>query len=103
MRELLSDYNAKTKITFEDVIAFHAEFEHIHPFQDGNGRVGRLIALKECLRHGIIPFIIEDNKKGFYYRGLSEWREEKGWLMDTCLDAQDTFIRLLDMLDIPHE
>lgn len=102
MRELLSDYNAKTKVTIEDVVAFHAEFEHIHPFQDGNGRVGRLIALKECLHHNIIPFIIEDNKKGFYYRGLSEWRNEKGWLTDTCLDGQDAFIRLLDMLDIPH-
>jgi len=103
MRELLSDYNAKAKVTIEEVVAFHAEFEHIHPFQDGNGRVGRLIALKECLHHNIIPFIIEDNKKGFYYRGLSEWRNEKGWLTDTCLDGQDTFIRLLDMLDIPHE
>ena len=103
MRELLADYNAKAIVTIEDVVAFHAEFEHIHPFQDGNGRVGRLIALKECLHHNIIPFIIEDNKKGFYYRGLSEWRNEKGWLMDTCLDGQDAFTRLLDILDIPHE
>ena len=103
MRKLLADYNAKAKVTIDDVVAFHAEFEHIHPFQDGNGRVGRLIALKECLHHNIIPFIIEDSKKGFYYRGLSEWRNEKGWLTDTCLDGQDTFIRLLDMLDIPHE
>ncbi len=103
MRELLADYNAKAIVTIEDVVGFHAEFEHIHPFQDGNGRVGRLIALKECLHHNIIPFIIEDNKKGFYYRGLSEWRNEKGWLTDTCLDGQDAFIRLLDMLDIPHE
>ena len=103
MRELLADYNAKDKVSIDDVVAFHAEFEHIHPFQDGNGRVGRLIALKECLHHNIIPFIIEDNKKGFYYRGLSEWRNEKGWLTDTCLDGQDAFIRLLDMLDIPHE
>lgn len=102
MRELLADYNAKDEVTIEDVIAFHAEFEHIHPFQDGNGRVGRLIALKECLHHNIIPFIIEDSKKGFYYRGLSEWRNERGWLTDTCLDGQDAFIRLLDMLDIPH-
>lgn len=103
MRALLSEYNAKTKVKFEDVVAFHAEFEHIHPFQDGNGRVGRLIALKECLHHSIIPFIIEDRKKAFYYRGLSEWRNEMGWLTDTCLDGQDVFIRLLDMLDIPHE
>ena len=103
MRELLNEYNAKDNITIEDIIAFHAEFERIHPFQDGNGRVGRLIALKECLHHNIIPFIIEDSKKGFYYRGLSKRQSEKGWLIDTCLDEQDTFIRLLDRLDIPHE
>ena len=103
MRALLGKYNARNEVTVNDVIALHAEFEHIHPFQDGNGRVGRLIALKECLRHNIIPFIIEDSKKHFYYRGLSEWRNEKGWLTDTCLDGQDTFIRLLDMLDIQHQ
>ena len=103
MKALLGDYNARDAVTVNDVIALHAEFEYIHPFQDGNGRVGRLVALKECLRHNIIPFIIEDSKKNFYYRGLSEWRSEKGWLTDTCLDGQDTFIRLLDMLDIPHE
>ena len=103
MKALLGDYNARDTVTVNDVIALHAEFEYIHPFQDGNGRVGRLVALKECLRHNIIPFIIEDSKKNFYYRGLSEWRNEKGWLTDTCLDGQDTFIRLLDMLDIPHE
>jgi Fic family protein len=103
MKALLGDYNTRDTVTVNDVIALHAEFEYIHPFQDGNGRVGRLVALKECLRHNIIPFIIEDSKKNFYYRGLSEWRNEKGWLADTCLDGQDTFIRLLDMLDIPHE
>ena len=102
MRALLGEYNSRNGVTVFDVITLHAEFEHIHPFQDGNGRVGRLIALKECLRHNIIPFIIEDSKKHFYYRGLSEWRNEKGWLTDTCLDGQDTFIRLLDMLDIPY-
>ena len=103
MKALLGDYNARDTVTVNDVIALHAEFEYIHPFQDGNGRVGRLVALKECLRHNIIPFIIEDSKKNFYYRGLSKWRNEKVWLTDTCLDGQDTFIRLLDMLDIPHE
>ena len=102
MKAMLEAYNAKPSVTVNDVIALHADFEYIHPFQDGNGRVGRLVALKECLRHGIIPFIIEDSKKHFYYRGLSEWKNEKGWLTDTCLDGQDTFIRLLDMLEIPH-
>lgn len=103
MKSLLGEYNTKKEATIEDVIALHAEFEYIHPFQDGNGRVGRLIVLKECLHHNIIPFIVEDSKKHFYYRGLSEWRSEKGWLTDTCLAGQDTFIRLLDMLDIPHQ
>ena len=102
MRAMLAAYNAKESVTVNDVIALHADFEYIHPFQDGNGRVGRLVALKECLRHGIVPFIIEDSKKLFYYRGLSEWKKEKGWLTDTCLDGQDTFIRLLDKLEISH-
>lgn len=102
MSELISTYNAKENITIEDIVSFHYDFERIHPFQDGNGRVGRLIALKECLQHNIIPFIIEDSKKSFYYRGLSEWKNEKGWLIDTCLDGQDTFKRLLDMLDITY-
>lgn len=103
MRTLLESYNAIGDVKLEDIVAFHAEFEAIHPFQDGNGRVGRLIALKECLHHNVIPFIIEERKKIFYYRGLSEWRKEKGWLIDTCRDGQDTFIKILDMLDIPHE
>ena len=103
MRALLERYNARGNVTIEDIIEFHAEFEYIHPFQDGNGRVGRLIALKECLKNNIIPFIIEDSKKSFYYRGLSEWRREKGWLVDICLDGQDTFVKLLDILEIPHE
>lgn len=102
MQALLSRYNSKEKVTINEIIAFHAEFEQIHPFQDGNGRVGRLIALKECLRHNIIPFIIEDNKKNYYYRGLSEWQNEKGFLTDTCLDGQDTFKQLLDMLEIEY-
>jgi len=102
MKALIDGYNAKENVTIEDIIAFHAEFEHIHPFQDGNGRAGRLVALKESLHHNVIPFIIEDSKKGSYYRGLAEWKNEKGWLTDTCLDGQDTFIKLLDMLEIPH-
>ncbi len=103
MKSLLAEYNAKTVVTVDDIISLHAEFEYIHPFQDGNGRVGRLIILKECLRHNIIPFIIEDSKKLYYYRGLANWRDEKGWLTGTCLDGQDTFIRLLDALGIPHQ
>ena len=100
MKALLSSYSAADVITVDDIIAFHHDFESIHPFQDGNGRVGRLIALKECLHYGIVPFIIEDAKKAFYYRGLAEWENEKGYLIDTCLDGQDTFKRLLAMFDI---
>ena len=100
MKDLLTAYNAKKNISVLDIIAFHSAFEHIHPFQDGNGRVGRLIALKECLHWNIVPFIIEDAKKSIYYRGLSEWDHEKGYLKDTCLDGQDTFRKLLDMFDI---
>ncbi len=100
MKVLLSEYEAKTAVTINDIIRFHYEFERIHPFQDGNGRVGRLIAFKECLRFGLIPFIIEDEKKMYYYRGLSEWEQEKGYLTDTCLDGQDTFRKLLSMFDI---
>ena len=100
MKALLSDYESLDAVSIENVIKFHYNFERIHPFQDGNGRVGRLIALKECLRHGIVPFIIEDSKKMFYYRGLSEWESERGYLTDTCLDGQDTFKKLLSIFDI---
>lgn len=102
MDKLVTNFNSKSDITIDDIIELHADFEHIHPFQDGNGRVGRLIVLKECLRFNIIPFIIEDSKKSFYYRGLANWNQEKGWLRDTCLDGQDTFKRILNVLDI-HE
>ena len=102
MKALLEEYNTKEKKTIEDIITLHAEFEYIHPFQDGNGRVGRLVALKECLHNNVIPFIIEDSKKAYYYRGLTEWKNEKGWLIDTCLDGQDTFKSLLDLLDIKY-
>lgn len=89
MRELLQEYEKLEQITLEDIVAFHAAFEKIHPFQDGNGRVGRLIALKECLRHNIMPFIIEEHKKAYYYRGLAEWEYEPGYLIGTCQDGQD--------------
>lgn len=100
MNKLITNFNSKSNITIDDIIEFHADFEYIHPFQDGNGRVGRLISLMECLRFNIIPFIIEDSKKMYYYRGLSNWREDKRWLIDTCLDGQDTFKRILFALDI---
>lgn len=99
MKALLDDYAALPTVTVNDIIRFHCNFERIHPFQDGNGRVGRLIALKECLRYGIVPFIIEDSKKMFYYRGLSEWEQEPGYLTDTCLDGQDTFRKLMAMFE----
>lgn len=100
MQALLSDYEELETVSIDDIIRFHCEFERIHPFQDGNGRIGRLIALKECLRYNIVPFIIEDSKKMYYYRGLSEWDTEKGYLTDTCLDGQDTFKKLMAMFDI---
>ena len=102
MKELLSEYNEKDNVDLEDIVSFHAAFEYIHPFQDGNGRVGRLVALKECLKWNIVPFIIEDSKKAYYYRGLSEWKKERGYLIDTCLDGQDTFKKLLTMLGLPE-
>lgn len=100
MKALLSEYERIDTVTINDIIRFHYDIERIHPFQDGNGRVGRLIALKECLRFGIVPFIIEDSKKAFYYRGLSEWEHEKGYLTDTCLYGQDMFRRLMSVFDI---
>ncbi|MBE6563111.1 MAG: Fic family protein [Ruminococcaceae bacterium] len=103
MRKLLEDYNAKKDITLEDIIEFHVQFERIHPFQDGNGRVGRLIMLKECLKHRIVPFIIEDGIKMFYYRGLKEWSREKGYLTDTILSAQDKFKQYLDYFRIAYK
>ena len=100
MKELLNDYNTKEKIGLDDILDFHAKFEKIHPFQDGNGRVGRLIMFKECLKYNIVPFIIEDDLKMFYYRGLAEWEAEKGYLRDTCLTAQNRYKAYLDYFRI---
>lgn len=102
MKALLTEYNGKEEKTFEDVLDFHVKFERIHPFQDGNGRVGRLIMFKECLKYNIVPFIIEDNLKMFYYRGLKEWNNEKGYLTDTCLTAQDKYKAYLDYFRIVY-
>ena len=101
MQKLLAAYSKQSDITVADIIGFHHDFEKIHPFQDGNGRVGRLIAFKECLHFNIVPFIIEDSKKMFYYRGLKEWNSEPGFLIETCLDGQDTYKALLRYFDIP--
>lgn len=102
MKKLLSEYNNKEEKTFDDILDFHVKFERIHPFQDGNGRVGRLIMFKECLKYNIVPFIIEDNLKMFYYRGLKEWDNEKGYLTDTCLTAQDRNKAYLDYFRIAY-
>lgn len=101
MKSLLETYNEKTEVTFEDIVEFHVAFERIHPFQDGNGRVGRLIMFKECLKHDIIPFIIDEEHKLFYYRGLKEWNSERGYLIDTCLSAQDKFKAVLSKFRLP--
>ena len=103
MKALLEAYNGKEEKTFEDILDFHVKFERIHPFQDGNGRVGRLIMFKECLKYNIVPFIIEDNLKMFYYRGLKEWNHEKGYLTDTCLAAQDKYKAYLDYFRIEYD
>ena len=102
MKALLAEYNSRKEKTFEDILDFHVKFERIHPFQDGNGRVGRLIMFKECLKYNIVPFIIEDNLKMFYYRGLKEWNNEKGYLVDTCLTAQDRYKAYLDYFRIEY-
>lgn len=95
MQRLLFEYQQKNSILFEDIIEFHYNFEKIHPFQDGNGRVGRLIIFKECLKHNITPFIIDEQHKLYYYRGLKEFQNERGYLIDTCLSAQDVYTEML--------
>ena len=102
MKKLMDKYNQKENHSFEEIVEFHVEFERIHPFQDGNGRVGRLISFKECLKNNIVPFIILDSKKEFYYRGLKNWDHERGWLIDTCLDGQDTVKGFLDYFKIDY-
>ena len=101
MEQLLIEYHSNREKQLEDLIDFHVRFEHIHPFQDGNGRVGRLILFKECLRYGVVPFVIQDDLKMFYYRGLSQWGRENGYLLDTCLAAQDRFKKYLQYFGIP--
>ena len=102
MKVLIAKYNSIENKSFEDILEFHVQFEKIHPFQDGNGRVGRLIMFKECLKYNIVPFIIEDNLKVLYYRGLKEWNNERGYLCDTCLTAQDKYKAYLDYFRIKY-
>lgn len=102
MKALLKEYNGKKRKSIEDIIDLHQRFEVIHPFQDGNGRVGRLVMFKECLANGIVPFIITDELKMFYYRGLQEWDKVRGYLLDTCLTAQDNYKALLDYFGVKY-
>ena len=103
MAKLLFEYNRIDKVSLENILDFHVKFERIHPFQDGNGRVGRLIIFKECLKNNIVPFIVGDDLKMFYYRELKEWNNEKGYLTDTCLTAQDRYKVYLDYFQIEYK
>ena len=102
MKALLNEYNSKSEITLDDILDFHVRFEAIHPFQDGNGRVGRLIMFKECLKHNIVPFIITEELKMFYYRGIMNWKSARGYLRDTCLTAQDTMKKAMDYFGVEY-
>ena len=102
MKSLLMEYNSKAEITFDDVLDFHVRFETIHPFQDGNGRIGRLIIFKECLKHNIVPFIITDELKVYYYRGIKNWKNNRVYLRDTCLTGQDLMKQCLDYFGIMY-
>ena len=102
IKALLKEYNGKKKKSFEDIVDLHQRFEAIHPFQDGNGRVGRLVMFKECLANGYVPFIITEELKMFYYRGLREWNNLRGYLLDTCLAAQDNYKAVLDYFKIKY-
>ncbi len=102
MKNLLSAYNAIEEKSFEQILQFHVDFERIHPFQDGNGRVGRLLMFKECLANNIVPFIIDEDHKLYYYRGLKEWNRQKGYLTDTCLSCQDKYKKWLDYFEIEY-
>ena len=102
VQTLLKEYNGKKQKSFEDIIDLHQRFESIHPFQDGNGRVGRLVMFKECLANGYVPFIITEELKMFYYRGLREWNNVRGYLLDTCLTAQDNYKAVLDYFKVRY-
>ena len=103
IKALLKEYNSKSKITFDDILDFHVRFESIHPFKDGKGRVGRLIMFKECLKHNIVPFIITEELKMYYYRGIKNWKTERGFLRDTCFTGQDAMKTTLDYFGIKYE
>lgn len=103
VESLLQSYESKKNVSIRDIIELHVQFEQIHPFQDGNGRVGRLLLFKECLRHQIVPVIVTDDSKYFYYRGLSEWSNEPGYLLDTCGTGQDRFCKVLEYFRIPYD